>query len=100
MGSSSKPALQKEAERISQVYARRSKSVSMARYSLLELPNLLLIQELERRVLRLVRQHIEGDLGGKKLLEVGCGAGHWLRQFVQWGAKPNNLAGVDLLPDR
>ena len=36
----------------------------------------------------------------KKILEVGCGTGHWLREFIKWGARPENITGVDLLPDR
>jgi ubiquinone/menaquinone biosynthesis C-methylase UbiE len=36
----------------------------------------------------------------KKILEIGCGQGNWLREFIKWGASPNNLAGIDLLPDR
>jgi ubiquinone/menaquinone biosynthesis C-methylase UbiE len=36
----------------------------------------------------------------KRILEVGCGNGYWLREFIKWGATPENLAGVDLLPER
>src|SRR5260370_39862552 len=35
-----------------------------------------------------------------KILEVGCGTGFWLREFIKWGARPENLVGLDLLPDR
>jgi SAM-dependent methyltransferase len=31
-------------------------------------------------------------------LEAGCSTGYNLRLFVQWGARPENLAGVDLDP--
>ena len=34
------------------------------------------------------------------MLEVGCGAGQWLRDLVRWGAAPGRLHGVDLLGDR
>ena len=39
-------------------------------------------------------------LDAKKILEIGCGTGYWLRQFVKWGARPENIVGIDLLPDR
>src|SRR5688500_3698392 len=40
------------------------------------------------------------SLAGSRVLEVGCGRGHWLRALVQWGADPDLITGVDLLPDR
>jgi SAM-dependent methyltransferase len=39
-------------------------------------------------------------LKSRKILEIGCGNGYWLREFIKWGAKPENLTGVDLIPDR
>lgn len=40
------------------------------------------------------------DLSRIQVLDVGCGTGGWLRQLLEWGARPENLHGVDLLPDR
>ncbi|MCI0331301.1 MAG: class I SAM-dependent methyltransferase [candidate division Zixibacteria bacterium] len=40
------------------------------------------------------------DLPDKKILEVGCGWGSWLLLFLSWGARPENLCGIDLLPER
>jgi ubiquinone/menaquinone biosynthesis C-methylase UbiE len=31
---------------------------------------------------------------------VGCGTGQWLRDFIKWGALPENVTGIDLLPER
>ncbi|MCI0404986.1 MAG: class I SAM-dependent methyltransferase, partial [candidate division Zixibacteria bacterium] len=39
-------------------------------------------------------------MGEKKILEVGCGWGSWLLLFLSWGARPENLCGIDLLPER
>jgi ubiquinone/menaquinone biosynthesis C-methylase UbiE len=36
-------------------------------------------------------------LSDKKILEVGCGTGRWLRDLIAWGADPSNLHGVELL---
>lgn len=35
-----------------------------------------------------------------RILDVGCGAGGELRNFIRYGALPENLYGIDLLPDR
>jgi ubiquinone/menaquinone biosynthesis C-methylase UbiE len=34
------------------------------------------------------------------ILDVGCGDGEWLRTLMAWGATPERLHGIDLLPDR
>jgi SAM-dependent methyltransferase len=36
-------------------------------------------------------------LSDKRILEVGCGTGRWLRELIAWGADPANLYGVELL---
>jgi len=35
-------------------------------------------------------------LDGKSIADIGCGAGTWLVEFVQWGAHPRELCGIDL----
>lgn len=40
------------------------------------------------------------ELASLEILEVGCGAGEWLRQLLEWGADPGRLHGIDLLEDR
>jgi len=40
------------------------------------------------------------SLQGLKILDVGCGNGRILRSFVDMGADPADLIGVDLLSDR
>ena len=59
-----------------------------------------MIQERERLTLDLLRNQGITSLSQKKVLEIGCGTGFWLRQFINWGAQPQNITGVDLLPDR
>jgi ubiquinone/menaquinone biosynthesis C-methylase UbiE len=61
---------------------------------------LFMMQERERRVLQSLRAHGLSNLATAKILEVGCGSGFWLNEFIKWGARPENLTGVDLLADR
>jgi ubiquinone/menaquinone biosynthesis C-methylase UbiE len=43
---------------------------------------------------------IELDLEGKRVLDVGCGWGQWLRRLVDLGADPALLTGIDLSSER
>ncbi len=36
------------------------------------------------------------SLAGRRVLDIGCGDGHFLLELMQWGARPELLAGVDL----
>lgn len=87
-----------EEDRIRAEYAKRQ--TDDARYSWFNPGHLFLVQERERRLLALLQRYGFAPLEAKKILEVGCGIGHWLREFIKWGARPENIVGVDLLPDR
>lgn len=69
-------------------------------YSFFAPPNLFRVHQLERDLLRIVSDHGLNDLREKRILDIGCGTGGWLRQFIRWGADPGLMAGIDLLPDR
>jgi ubiquinone/menaquinone biosynthesis C-methylase UbiE len=51
-------------------------------------------------MLKLLSKFGYSSLKDNRLLEIGCGTGDLLRDFVKWGAQPENITGVDLLPDR
>jgi SAM-dependent methyltransferase len=38
--------------------------------------------------------------GGYRVLEIGCGSGYELSRFVEWGADPSELLGVDVDEER
>jgi SAM-dependent methyltransferase len=89
-----------EAERIAAEYARRGTSIPPDRYSPATPAQLLLRQSRERAVLAALRRARMLPLGGRRILDVGCGAGQWLADFETWGADRAGLAGIDLLEDR
>lgn len=65
-------------------------------YSLFNAGNLFVVQERERLLLRQLNRHNCHSLAGLSVLEVGCGGGYWLREFIKWGAAPTDITGVDL----
>jgi ubiquinone/menaquinone biosynthesis C-methylase UbiE len=89
--------LESEETRIKSVYEQRQGS---SRYSWFNQGQLFRMHELERDILAILRSKGLGHLHDKKILEIGCGQGHWLREFIKWGACPENMTGIDLLPDR
>lgn len=86
-----------EEERLRESQGRRFDPL---RYSRFSPGHLYMLQELERELLRALRHHGFDSFNGRRVLEVGCGTGQWLRQLVQWGARPEDIAGVELLPER
>lgn len=89
-----------ESERLRAVYRRRAILGLDARYAYWLPANLFIYQERERVLLGLLRRYGLLPLGERRILDVGCGDGAVLRDFLRYGAKPDNLTGVDLLEDR
>ncbi len=57
-----------------------------------------MVQERERFLARFLRRAGFGTLDGVRVFEAGCSTGYNLRQVVQWGGRPENMAGIDLDP--
>jgi SAM-dependent methyltransferase len=89
--------LQVEETRIREAYAKRKKRAWL--YSCFNPGNLFITQDRERRLLQLLKRWGLASLETKKILEIGCGRGYWLREFVRFGAQPENIAGIDLIPE-
>ena len=87
-----------EEERIRKVYAHRN--LKSRRYSPFNPSQLLATHQVEAGLIRLLQRNQKEDLGSQKILEIGCGTAYWLRRMADWGASPENLTGIDLLPDR
>jgi ubiquinone/menaquinone biosynthesis C-methylase UbiE len=85
---------------VKSIYDRRKTSVRPGIYSYFDPGNLFNIQYRERRILKALVRAGFNNLKDHKILEVGCGWGFWLRTFLSWGALPENVTGIDILPDR
>lgn len=89
-----------EIERIREAYGRRAEAGADGRYSLLDPANLYLYQRRDRVMLAMLRRHGFAPITGLRVVDVGCGDGGLLRDFVRYGAEPRDLSGIDLLPER
>jgi len=87
-----------ELENIAARYARRKDLVN--RYSRFNADVLQGRQEWQRALVALLKAHRVSDLSQTSILEVGCGSGGNLLEFLQLGANPELLAGNELLPER
>jgi ubiquinone/menaquinone biosynthesis C-methylase UbiE len=93
--------LNSELSRLDAEYGRRdSSNVLAGRYSHFNESALLGSQSLERILLTLLKRHGFSNLAEKKILDVGCGRGGQLRRFLEYGALPTNLFGIDLIAHR
>jgi ubiquinone/menaquinone biosynthesis C-methylase UbiE len=83
-----------------EVKARYARRAQPERYSLLRPDVWQNVQERQRAMLRLFADLGRTDLSTLRLLEVGCGSGNNLLEFLRMGFAPQHLSGVELLPDR
>lgn len=86
-----------EESRIKDAYAKRKNSKFYSRFNRAYLHEM---QEREQRLLALLVRYGWRSLASKSMLEIGCGEGEILREFVKWGARPENIVGIDLIPER
>lgn len=91
-------AMAADAAHVRAMYAQRQ--ADDPRYSCFSPGHLYMIHERERRVLALLRRCGAAALSGKRILEIGCGSGSGIRDVIRWGARPEDVTGVDLLQDR
>lgn len=90
-----------EVDRIRLEYSQREQRLAGRDiYSGFNLPHLYSIQQRQRMTVRVLRQYGIVDLSKLNILEMGCGSGGILAEFLAFGAFSENLYGIDLLFNR
>jgi SAM-dependent methyltransferase len=92
------PTAPDEVASIRDRYERR-KPLS-ARYSMLQPSVYMAEQERERALIRWIGAFQIAPLADKRLLEIGCGQGNNVLQFLRLGFSPHNIVANELLEDR
>ncbi len=70
------------------------------KYSLFNPVNLFAVQSRQRKALEMLRRARLFPLDGRQMLEIGCGAGGVLREFLLYCRDVRQLHGLDLIGDR
>ncbi len=93
--------MESEQRRLRAAYAaREAASGQRERYSLFNPTQLFFVQQRSREVLALLRHAGFEDLSFLRLLEIGCGSGGVLIEFLGYGLFGGYAHGIDLLEDR
>src|SRR5262245_56380686 len=83
-----------EIERIRSEYARRERELPNDLYSWDRQANLFFHCQTVRTCVAMLSRERMFPLDGKSVVDIGCGAGTWLLEFLQWGAPAGQLAGI------
>jgi ubiquinone/menaquinone biosynthesis C-methylase UbiE len=90
-----------ELARAKREYERRDEAEGKGdRWSVLHLPNLLLVQSRERVLLQSLVPLLPRELPQCRIADIGCGRGQDLLRWLQYGANPTLLSGIDLSEHR
>ncbi len=90
-----------EVARIKKAYEIRKHKADLSDlYSFFNRASLYISQGRERAILEILPLFNISDISDKTILDLGCGSGGVLRDFLRYGATPENCYGVDLLPER
>lgn len=77
----------------------RSRSNLAQRYSRTNPGHLYALHEREAAMAALLLSAGLRSLAGLRILDVGCGRGATLRQYLEYNADPSHLWGIDLMPE-
>jgi ubiquinone/menaquinone biosynthesis C-methylase UbiE len=86
--------------RIRAEYERRAREIPADFYAWSRPSNLLLHEHALRGCIPMLHRASLFPLREHRIADLGCGEGTWLLEFVQWGADPTALCGIDLSVDR
>jgi SAM-dependent methyltransferase len=87
-----------EHQRILKAYSSRNSS-GVTFFGYQNLAHVYRIHERWQMTMRLLYETGHHPLSELLILDIGCGNGNMLRHFLQWGANPNNLVGIELRPE-
>ncbi len=89
-----------EVRRLAKVYDRYRQSTTIqSKWDESNPGNRAIVRERQKAITNLLRTHGFSPLGSRKVLDVGCGSGKVLASLLNLGARPENLYGIDLLPE-
>jgi len=89
-----------ETDLVRERYDRRASLPQSACYDPLSPAVYMGQQEKERCLIRWIARSGLAPVHTRRILEIGCGAGGNLLQFIRLGFLPENLVGNELLPER
>lgn len=90
-----------ETKRLLTVYRGYQESNQVRiKWSLSNPGNRAIVKERNRLLTRLLEEHGFFPLTRRRILDIGCGGGSILSSFEELGASPQNLYGIDLVPER
>ncbi len=88
-------------DRLRAEYADRERRLAGSDiYSPFNLAHLFMTQQRQRVTLKTLRRFGFYPLDQRRVLEVGCGRGGVLLEYLSYGATPARIHGIDLLGDR
>jgi ubiquinone/menaquinone biosynthesis C-methylase UbiE len=87
-------------ERIRQEYARRAEDLPADFYAWYRPENQYFQASARRAVTHLLTEAGAFPVGQTEIADIGCGNGQWLLEYLQWGAHPSRLHGIDLVETR
>ncbi len=90
----------REPDAVRDRYKRRKSAVEPSRYSPLHPDVWQTVQERQRAMIRLLSRLGVTGCEDLSLVEVGCGTGKNLLEFLRLGFRPRHLVGIELLEER
>ena len=93
-------SLEQEVQRLHKVYRHyRESGIAEARWSSANPGNQMIQWERAQALGALLAQWGFTPMARRRVLDIGCGSGEVLANFMHWGALPHNLYGIDLLSE-
>ncbi len=87
---------EEKVDRIREIYLRRDRTL----HNRLRPDRYMMEQEKERIFLSILSRFDVATIKTMKVLEIGCGRGTNILNFLRWGFEPENITGSELMPDR